>query len=190
VRSTHALSATEAGKRFYEHARRAIEEAEEADAAARGASAALTGKLRVSAAVTFARLHVIPKLARFLDAHPSLDIEFVLDDRNVDMIEDGVDLALRMGSLTDSTLTAKRLAEVRRVVLASLPYIEKFGEPKSPKDLANYRAVIYDLGGGGSQWTFTRGPVQETIELNGRVHVTAAEGVREAMLAGLGLAVS
>jgi DNA-binding transcriptional LysR family regulator len=190
VRSTHGLSATEAGQRFYEHARRAIEEAEAADAAARGASAALTGKLRISAAVTFARLHIIPKLARFLDEHPALDIEIVLDDRNVDLIETGIDLALRMGDLTDSTLTARRIAEGRRVVLASPSYVKAHGEPNAPKDLSNHRAVIYDLRGGGSRWVFTRETARETVDLKGRVHMTAAEGVREAVFAGLGLAVS
>jgi DNA-binding transcriptional LysR family regulator len=190
VRSTHGLSATEAGQRFYDHARRAIEEADEADAAARGAGAALSGKVRISAAVTFARLHVIPRLARFLDAHPALDIDIVLDDRNVDLIEAGIDLALRMGVLSDSSLTARRIAEGRRVVLASPEYLEAHGEPKSPQDLLRHRAVIYDLAGGGSRWTFSRGTNQETVELKGRVHVTAAEGVREAVLAGLGLTVS
>ncbi|MCK1741292.1 LysR family transcriptional regulator [Bradyrhizobium sp. 139] len=120
VRSTHGLSATEAGQRFYDHARRAIEEADEADAAARGAGAALSGKVRISAAVTFARLHVIPRLARFLDAHPALDIDIVLDDRNVDLIEAGIDLALRMGVLSDSSLTARRIAERLRNLLPTL----------------------------------------------------------------------
>jgi DNA-binding transcriptional LysR family regulator len=87
LRSTHGLAATEAGQNFYEHAKRAIHEADEADLAARGAGAALFGRLRISAATTFARLNLIPRLGEFLAAHPALDVEVVLDDRNVDLIE-------------------------------------------------------------------------------------------------------
>src|SRR5262249_7576493 len=86
-RSTHGLSLTEAGESFYAHAKRAIEEADEAALAARGAGTALSGRLRICAAVTFARLHVIPRLGEFLKAHPSLDLDLMLDDRHVDLIE-------------------------------------------------------------------------------------------------------
>ena len=104
LRSTHGLTSTEAGQNFYEHARRSIEEADEADLAARGAGATLSGRLRICAAVTFARLHVVPHLrlhvvphlARFLAENPALDVEVVLDDRNVDLIEAGIDVAIRM----------------------------------------------------------------------------------------------
>ncbi len=97
LRSTHGLSPTEAGLRFYERARAAIAEADEAELAARGAGAGLAGRLRVSAATTFARLHVVPMLPRFLGQHPDLDIEVILDDRVIDLVSEGVDLSLRMG---------------------------------------------------------------------------------------------
>ena len=101
LRSTHGLTSTEAGQNFYEHARRSIEEADEADLAARGAGATLSGRLRICAAVTFARLHVVPHLARFLAENPALDVEVVLDDRNVDLIEAGIDVAIRMSELSE-----------------------------------------------------------------------------------------
>jgi DNA-binding transcriptional LysR family regulator len=109
LRSTHGLTSTEAGQNFYEHARRSIEEADEADLAARSAGAGLSGRLRICAAVTFARLHVVPHLASFLADNPALDIEVVLDDRNVDLIEAGIDVAIRMSDLTDSTLIARKM---------------------------------------------------------------------------------
>ena len=100
LRSTHGLTSTEAGQNFYEHARRSIEEADEADLEARGAGATLSGRLRICAAVTFARLHVVPHLARFLAENPALDVEVVLDDRNVDLIEASIDVAIRMSDLS------------------------------------------------------------------------------------------
>src|SRR5271169_874835 len=108
LRSTHGLTPTEAGRNFYDRARRSLEEAEEAELAARGAAAALSGRLRICAAVTFARLHVIPRLPDFLAQHPRLDVEVVLDDRNVDLVEAGIDIALRMGNLADPGLTARK----------------------------------------------------------------------------------
>jgi DNA-binding transcriptional LysR family regulator len=101
LRSTRGLTPTEAGQRFYERAKRVIEEANEAEQAVREASDSLSGRLRVSAAVTFARLHILPHLKEFLDQHPKLEIDFVLDDRNIGLLEEGMDVALRMGILTD-----------------------------------------------------------------------------------------
>jgi len=190
LRTTHGLSPTESGQNFYEHAKRAIEEAEEADLAARGAGAALSGRLRVCAAVTFARLHVMPHLPAFLDQHPALDVDVMLDDRNVDLVEAGVDVALRMGSLTDSSLTARKIGQSRRLVLGTPSYFAKRGEPRSPTDLVSHQAVIYDQRGGGAAWTFRQGSAEAAVTLKGRVRVSAAEGVREAVFSDLGLTVS
>ena len=101
LRSSHGLTPTEPGRSFYERAKRSIEEADEAEIAARGAAATLSGRLRISAAVTFARLNVIPRLPDFLAEHRALDIDILLDDRNIDLIEAGIDIALRMGQLSE-----------------------------------------------------------------------------------------
>jgi len=190
LRSTHGLTPTEAGRGFYERARRAIEEADEAEHAARGAGATLSGRLRICAAVTFARLHVLPRLPVFLEQHPSLDIDIVLDDHNIDLIEEGIDVALRMGQLADSSLTARKLGQSPRRVFASAAYLERMGVPRVPADLAGHQAVIYSQRGGGDEWTFHRDGTTASIAMQGRVRVTAAEGVREAVFAGLGLAVA
>jgi DNA-binding transcriptional LysR family regulator len=190
LRSTHGLAATEAGQNFYEHAKRAIEEADEADLAARGAGAALSGRLRISAATTFARLNLIPRLGEFLAAHPGLDVEVVLDDRNVDLIEAGIDVALRMAELADSALTARKIAQSRRLVLGTPSYFAKAGEPQTPADLGGHQAVIYDVRGGGTDWTFVQGTVKAAVTLKGRIRITAAEGIREAVFGDLGLTIS
>jgi DNA-binding transcriptional LysR family regulator len=190
LRSTQGLTPTEGGLGFYERAKRALEEADEAESAARGANASLSGELRICAATTFARLHVVPRLAAFLGEHPELEMQVILDDRNIDLIEAGIDVALRMGSLEDSGLVARKIAQSPRRVLATPAYFKKHGEPKAPLDLVTHQAIVYDVGGGGRGWTFRKGSTETSVSLSGRVRVTAAEGVREAVLSGLGLAVA
>jgi DNA-binding transcriptional LysR family regulator len=190
LRSTHGLTPTEAGRNFFERAKRALEEADEADVAAKGAGTTLSGTLRVSAAVTFARLHVVPHLGVLLEQNPDLEVEIVLDDGNIDLVQGGIDVALRMGALSDSMLTARKIGENRRLVLASSAYLESYGEPRTPEDLLSRQAVIYNRGGGGTQWTFRKDNQEVSIMLRGRVRVTAAEGVREAVFAGLGFTVA
>src|SRR5690349_5796057 len=150
----------------------------------------LTGRLRICAAVTFSRLHVLPRLPLFLEQHPQLDVDFVLDDRNIDLIEEGIDIALRMGQLADSNLIARKIGQSPRRVFASPAYLERMGVPHVPADLAGHQAVIYEQRGGGTEWSFHRDGTTASVAMQGRVRVTAAEGVREAVFAGLGLAVA
>src|ERR1700733_11135368 len=138
VRTTRGLTATEAGLNYYERARRTIEEADEAELAARGAGKSLAGRLRVAGAVTFTRMHLMPRLPEFLRRHPDLEIEVVLDDRNVDLVQEGIDVGLRMGRLTDSALTARLIASSRHAVLGTPAYFARAGEPAEPGDLAAY----------------------------------------------------
>lgn len=186
LRSTRGLTPTEAGLAFFERAKRAIEEADEADNAARGAASGLTGNLRICAAVTFGRIHIVPHLGPFLDQNPDLNIDLLLDDRNLNLVEEGVDVALRMGALSDSGLTARKIAECRRVVLGTPAYFEKHGEPTCPTDLCKHQAVVYALGG-GANWQFRNASEEQAVIISGRIRVSAAEGLREAVLADLGL---
>jgi len=188
LRSTHGLTPTEAGQRFYERARRAIEEANEAELEARGAGASLSGRLRVSAATTFARLHVVPHLPAFLKANPDLEIDVILDDRVIDLVAEGVDMALRMGELPDSAAVARKLASSRRSVIATPAYLERFGIPQSPAELGSHQALIYSQASSG--WTFKRGSAETSVSVHGRVRVSAAEGLRAAVLADMGLTIA
>ena len=190
LRSTGGLTPTEAGQNFYERAKRAIEEADEVELVGRGASASLSGNLRISAAVTFARLHVVPRLAHFLAEHPALEIGAVLGDRSIDLIESGIDVALRMGSLEDSALIARKIGQSPRRVIGTPAYFEKHGEPRAPAELTAHQAIVYYVRGGGTIWTFGRGSTESSVTVSGRVRITAAEGVREAVLGGMGLAVA
>ncbi|MET3828131.1 DNA-binding transcriptional LysR family regulator [Sphingomonas sp. PvP055] len=188
IRSTHGLMPTEAGQRFYERAKAAIQEADEAELAARGAGAGLSGCLRVSAATTFARLHIVPLLPRFLEQHSELEIDVILDDRVIDLVAEGVDVSLRMGALPDSTAVARKLATGGRSVLATPAYLARAGEPQSPADLAGHEAVIYSQL--PNVWSFTRDGAEASVAVHGRVRVSAAEGLRAAVLADMGLTIA
>jgi len=190
LRTSRSFRATEAGQIFYERAKLAIADADEAELAARGAGAGLVGRLRVSAAVTFARLKILPKLGSFLAQHPKLEIELILDDRNVDLVGEGVDIALRMGVLTDSALAARKIARIRRRVVGTPAYFARAGAPLEPRDLERHETIIYTQRGGGAAWTFVKDGLEESVALRGRIRSTAAEAVREAVLADLGLAVA
>jgi DNA-binding transcriptional LysR family regulator len=192
VRTTRGLTPTEAGQRFYERAKHAIEAAEEAELQARGAGASLSGTLRVYAGVTFARLHIVPAIAEFLAEHPELRLDVVLDDRKVDLLEEGIDVALRMGRVKDSgAMTARKIAESPRLVLGTPPYFATSGVPATPADLRTHQSVIYDQRGvGGTDWTFRRGGAEVDVTVTGRLHISAAEGVRAAVLAHAGFAIA
>jgi DNA-binding transcriptional LysR family regulator len=112
LRSTRGLTPTEVGRKFYDRAKRSIEEADEAEHAARGAATALSGRLRICVTSTFARLHVVHRLPAFLAQHPALDVDVVLPDGDIDLIEAGIDVALRIGPLRDSVLTARKIAHL------------------------------------------------------------------------------
>ncbi|MBU9268723.1 LysR family transcriptional regulator [Burkholderia gladioli] len=190
LRSTRGLTPTDAGQRFYEHARRAIEEVDLAEHVARDASTGLSGVLRISAAVTFARLHILPALKTFLDRHPKLQIDIVLDDRTIDLLEKGVDVALRMGSLDDSTMTARRIAQSRRLVVGTPAYLAEAGVPKTPAELSQHQVIVYSLRGGGESWAFSQQGKEVAVVVSGRVSVSAAEGMRTTLLGGMGMAIA
>jgi DNA-binding transcriptional LysR family regulator len=190
LRSTRGLTPTEAGHNFYQGAKRSIAEADGAYFAARGAGSGLSGRLRVGAATTFASLHVIPHLPKFLAEHPNVDLEVVLDDRRVDLIEEGIDVALRMGDLADSSLTARKIGEGRRIVVGTPAYFEKAGEPRVPAELMAHQAIIHARSSGGDVWTFRKDKSEVSVTVKGRIRISAAQGIREAILANIGLAVA
>ena len=190
LRSTHRLTPTEAGRNFYERAKRAIEEADEAELAARGTAATLSGRLRVYAPVTFTRLNVMPRLSIFLAQHPSLDIDVVLDDRDIDLVAAGVDVALLIGRLADSAATTRKIGQCRRRVIGTPAYFEATGVPQIPADLLAHQAIVYEQRDGRPTRAFRQGTSETNVTVSGRLRVSAMEGVREGVLAGLGFAIA
>ena len=190
MRSTHGLTPTEAGQTYYERARRAIDEADDAELAARGADACLTGRLRVSADVTLTSLHLMPRLPAFLAAHPKLSVDLVINDRAIGLIEEGVEVGLCYGPLRNSSLVGRRVATTRRLVLGAPDYFDRAGVPMAPAELTEHEAVIYTEDRGGTDtWTFYKGDLDTRVRIPDRLRVSASEGVRAAVLCGLGLAV-
>src|SRR5215469_7669465 len=190
LRSTRRLMPTEAGRNFYERAKRAIEEADDADLEARSTAATLSGRLRFCGPVTFTRLLVIPRLSTFLAEHPSLDIDVVLDDRDIDLVAAGIDVALLIGRLADSGVITRKIGECRRRVLATPAYFKAKGVPQSPADLLAHQAIVYEQRDGRPTWVFRQGTSETTVTVSSRLRVSAMEGVREGVLAGLGFAIA
>ena len=190
LRSTHRLTPTEAGRNFYERAKRAIEEADEAELAARGTAATLSGRLRIYAPVTFTCLNVMPRLSIFLAQHPSLDIDVVLDDRDIDLVAAGVDVALLIGRLADSAATTRKIGQCRRRVIGTPAYFEATGVPQTPADLLAHQAIVYEQRDGRPTRAFRQGTSETNVTVSGRLRVSAMEGVREGVLAGLGFAIA
>ncbi|MEM1089025.1 MAG: LysR substrate-binding domain-containing protein [Pseudomonadota bacterium] len=189
VRTTRSHSVTHAGERFYERARRVLDEVDEAEKAARDESTALTGRLRVAAPPVYASSQIIPRLAEFTNDHPDLSIDFVLDDRLINLVEEGVDVGIRAGELRDSSLVARRIDTSHRLVVGAPTYLEQYGEPKLPAELARFRVITYAGFRGPTRWSFKRGGRTSEVLLDSGIRVSAAEALRAAILAGLGYGV-
>jgi DNA-binding transcriptional LysR family regulator len=190
LRSTHGLTPTEAGWNYYKCAKRTIEEADEAERAARSAASTFSGRLRIHATVALGRLHVIPRLPAFLAQHPALDVDIVLDDRNIDLVEAGIDIGLRTGELSNSTLTARKIGQCLRRVIGTPSYFNAAGVPRIPADLVTHQVIIYEQPLGGPTFTFRQGTVEAAVTLRGRIHLTTTVGVRKCVLADLGVAIA
>ncbi|MEI6643174.1 MAG: LysR family transcriptional regulator [Novosphingobium sp.] len=187
ARTTRAQHLTEAGQRFYERARVVLDEADEAEAAARDSATSLAGQLRLAAPPTYAALHILPRLAEFLDRHPELAVDLILDDRWVDLIEQGVDVAVRLGKPSDSSLIARRLGSSQRLLVATSAYLDQMGEPATPDELPAHRLIAYSQFEGPTAWSFTHGATNTSVAIQPVVRVSAGEGMRSCILAGLGI---
>jgi DNA-binding transcriptional LysR family regulator len=187
TRSTRSQSITEAGQRFLDHARLALDEADAADAAARDEGVALHGRLRIAAPPVYASQVIIPRLADFLALHPGMDLDLVLDDRHIDLIEEGVDLAIRAGDLASSNLIARRIDKAQRLLVASKAYLAQHGTPAHPRAMAGHQIASYIAFDALTSWTLSRGEERETITALPRLRVNAAEGLRAIVMAGVAI---
>lgn len=188
TRSTRRLDLTDAGRDYLEACRQILEQVDEAERAASGAYAKVRGRLVLAAPIVFGRLHVVPVAAAFLDAHPEVDIQLRLGDRNVNLIEEHVDVALRIGSLPDSSLVATQIGTVRRVVCASPGYLDRLGTPKSLDELASHRCVTFDGLDAAAAWTFMSAEGdRRQVPVHSRLTVSTADAAIAAATLGLGL---
>ncbi|WP_422003351.1 LysR family transcriptional regulator [Reyranella sp.] len=182
-RTTRRLAPTEAGRTFYDKARGLAAAYEAAMAGAVGAP--VRGLLRITAPVQFGRRHIAPLVARFLDAHDGVEVELMLNDRNMDLIDEGIDVALRIGPLADSALMARRVGQVRRLWVASPAYLKRRGTPRTPADLVRHEAILGTARGNGS-WSFAG--LRTAPRLMGRLRVDDVETRLRAAREGRGIA--
>jgi DNA-binding transcriptional LysR family regulator len=184
-RTTRRLAPTEAGVRLGDTARRVLADYE--DAVREEESGPLRGKLRITAPHVFGRRHVTPAIIDFLDLHPALQVEMVFHDRNIDLIEHGIDLAVRIGRLPDTGMVAREVGHVRRVLVASPAYLERHGTPSSPLELDQHD-VIYNAGiGNAVEWKFMHEGHELPVRLNPRLSVNEIDAILMAVVAGRGI---
>lgn len=188
-RSTRAMTLTEAGTDYLSRVEPILAALEEADHAARG-TGELRGILRVAMSSTFGVREVIPRLPAFLDRHPDLRIDLSVNDRYQDLITDGVDIALRLGPLPDSSAIMRKLGQSPRILSASPDYLARAGTPKTPEDLQDHAVIIGPGGQGPHAWVFAREGKRVVIRVRGRVTTAANEAATAAAVAGIGITVT
>lgn len=189
-RTTRRLNLTPAGELFYQHALRVLDEIKETELALHNVVATPRGVLRISASVTFGRLHVAPLLPGIAEAYPQLQCELVLTDRPINVVEEKFDLVLRLTDTPPENLVARKLAVVERVMCASPRYLVTMGEPKSPQDLAHHHCFTYLSARSESEWRLAA-PSGEvlSIPVRGKFQVDNVDSIHQAVLQGHGIAI-
>jgi DNA-binding transcriptional LysR family regulator len=186
IRNTRKLAVTELGQEFYERARRILAEVEDAEHAMSLRRAGPRGLLRVSAPMSFGMMHLSPLVAMFLREHGDVRFDMELSDRTVDVVGEGFDMAIRIGTLADSTLVAQKLVDVRMVACCSPGYVRRRGAPAAPADLERHSCLLYGHGGVVS-WEFVVDGVVKSVEVRGPLRANNGDLIRDAAVAGLGI---
>ena len=174
-RTTRSVTLTGAGVRYLERARRILADVEEAESAAEGERTRPSGKLVVSAPVGFGRLHVSPVMSSYLMRHADVSGELRLEDRMISLVEDGVDLAVRIGELADSSLVARHVGEMRRIVVASPGYLSARGEPKTLADIAAHDTIQFGATAGVADWRFVDDGNEVRVAIAPRLSTNSAD---------------
>jgi DNA-binding transcriptional LysR family regulator len=201
-RTTRSLALTEEGERYFEQARRLVAEVAEAESAVRAGRQQLSGWLRVAAAVGFGRMTLLPLVQGFLARHPQVRIDLRLADGFVDLVEQGIDVAVRVGHLPDSSLVARRIGSTRRRLLAHRDHVRRLQRkgpkpPRHPRELAQHECLVYTELSTRNAWSFTAGPgasepvgTEHVVRVQGRLQTNSSEVIRAAVLGGMGIGYS
>ena len=200
-RTTRSLALTEAGERYFIQARRLVAEIAEAESELRQGDQQLSGWLRVAASVGYGRLKLLPLVKTFLAAHPNVKVDLKLNDGFIDLVQAGIDVAIRIGELADSSMVASRIGTTTRVLIASRTYLRSLPKslkvPLEPHDLLQHKCIVYSELATQNAWTFTAGTgasaaagSQVTIRAQGNLQTNSSEVVRAAVLSGMGVGFS
>jgi len=187
-RTTRRLSLTEAGRIFYQRSRRGLQDIEEAEAEVSRLQEKPRGVLRINSPMSFGILHIAPALPEFLAQHPEVSVEMNLDDRVVDVIEEGFDVSIRIAEMPDSSLIARRLAPCRHVIVAAPAYLEKHGTPRTPEDLRDHNIISFSYQTSAYDWHFiSPDNKQISVPVSGSMQANNSLALREALLRGVGI---
>lgn len=187
VRTTRSLALTDSGRAYVESCRRILDDVAEAERVAAGEYSEPRGELVVTAPVLFGRLQALPVIGEFLQAFPHVSVRLALGDRVLDLMEDHVDLAIRIGALPDSSLVSTRLGSVRRILCASPDYLKKSGVPRQIDTIAEHACISFESLTGGNVWKFRVNDAEVTVPIRPRLVVSTAEAAVDAAIAGLGI---
>jgi len=186
-RTTRKLSLTEAGERYYEHASQTMISAARAEDAVTELQGEPQGKLKISSPMSFGRLHVASLIPKFLKRYPKIQIDLVMDDRNVDLVSEGFDVAIRSGKLPDSTMIARKLTPLRQVLCASPKYIKTHGQPNTPSQLRQHNCILFSYSIDANEWTLHGDKGPENVFVSGNYRVNNSEALHESLLEGIGI---
>lgn len=187
TRTNRWIQLTEAGRVYVEAAKEILARVEEAERVAAGEYSTIKGDLTVSAPIVFGRLHVLPVVVDFLKAHPEVDMRLALGDRFANLVDDHIDVALRIGNLPDSNLVATKIGTVRRVVYASPDYVARHGVLRHPSELADHDCITFENVTAAHVWRFLDGGRELAAPIRSRLIVNTAESAVDAAISGLGL---
>ena len=188
IRSTRKLIVTEAGRAYIAACKRILQDVAEAERSASGEYCAPRGELTLTAPIVFGRLHVLPVTTEFLNAYPKVDVRLVLSDRTFSLVDEHVDLAIRIGELADSSLVGARIGCIGHVVCASPSYLAEHGVPKSPDELSGHACITFAALMAPDAWTFRSEHSERMVPIHSRLVVNTAEAAVDAAIAGIGLA--
>jgi DNA-binding transcriptional LysR family regulator len=186
-RSSRRIALTDAGRSYVAACKRILEDVEEAERSASGEYSTAKGDLIITAPIVFGRVHVLPIVVEFLAAYREINVRIMLADRVANLLEDHVDLAVRIGELPDSSLVATRVGSIRRVVCGSPAYFTERGMPTSPGDLGTHDCITFEGLMSPHAWTFARGKSDVSVSIHSRLIVNTAEAAIDAAIAGVGV---
>lgn len=186
-RTTRKVTPTSSGQAYFDQCRPLLAEFDELDSAMRLSSTSPAGELHVAAPVTFAEMHLMPVVSRYSSSYPDVTVKLDLTDRFVDLVEERIDVAIRIGELSDSSLVARKLGEVSMQLCASAEYLAEHGEPVAPGQLADHRCVLDSNYPGGNSWKLGGGDNPVSIEVKPHLIVNSARAGRELVRAGHGI---
>jgi len=187
ARTSRKLKLTEVGCDYYERCLPILMEIDEAEATVRSMTSNPSGVLRVNVPVSFGQRHVIPRMPEFMRAYPNVKLDIMLLDRQVDLVAEGVDVAIRIDILDDSSLIARRLGDSPRLLVASKSYLQKYGRPNHPDELKNFDCLVYSLLGTGNIWHFLHQGKESSVGVKGNFQANNSDAVLQMALAGAGI---